>query len=480
MAQAPRAAVYTRLSYSADDGSETLTHARQRDACLELAERLGAEVVAEYSDTDSAYTGKPRRGLEQALQGAEGGEYDVLLVWAADRLTRRVADLTMLTERLTSHVRVVTFTGSDIDLSSSEGLFNAQIMGAVAEMESRRRGERVAARIHQRATKEMRMAAGGRRQFGWAWADPDPDNPERPRRGSRAGCVPHPTEAGYMRQAYEKVAAGASLTSVARWLNEMGQTGPTGAPFMLNTLRSALRSSKHAGLVTYRGQLIGEDASGLRIIEPETWHAVQRVLDSRARGTRSAMTLLAGLIRCGFCGASANASTAVGSAGSRVAIYKCRTCHRTRRRALVEPAVIETVTAYLNRNAGGLSIAAPGPKGSELAAEAEALRGRLESLAAMFADGTTTAEGFAAADRAARSRLAQIERQAARAGGRPATAALAGDRPGDVWRGLVETDLDRARAVLAELIETVAWLPGKPYRPTLADVAINWRIGGAE
>ncbi|GAA4753821.1 hypothetical protein GCM10023350_43930 [Nocardioides endophyticus] len=58
------------------------------------------------------------------------------------------------------HARIVAHMGGgDIDLTTAEGILRAQVLGSVAEFESRRKGERVHARALQRSKEERRMMA---------------------------------------------------------------------------------------------------------------------------------------------------------------------------------------------------------------------------------------------------------------------------------------------------------------------------------
>ncbi len=54
----------------------------------EAAARRGLEVVDVYRPEASAWKEKHRAALERALADARAGRYEVLLVWALDRLTR--------------------------------------------------------------------------------------------------------------------------------------------------------------------------------------------------------------------------------------------------------------------------------------------------------------------------------------------------------------------------------------------------------
>ena len=82
-----RTCVYTRISD--DHTGQGLGVQRQLDDCLNLADRLGWEVVARFDDNDiSAYNGARRPGFEAMLDAMRNGEFGALLAWHPDRLYR--------------------------------------------------------------------------------------------------------------------------------------------------------------------------------------------------------------------------------------------------------------------------------------------------------------------------------------------------------------------------------------------------------
>ena len=75
--------VYTRVS-SVDQRPETqLLDLRQ------MATQRGLEIVQEYTDKISGVKAK-RPGLDQLMADARRGKFDVVLVWASDRIARSV------------------------------------------------------------------------------------------------------------------------------------------------------------------------------------------------------------------------------------------------------------------------------------------------------------------------------------------------------------------------------------------------------
>ncbi len=55
---------------------------------LAWAERRGLEVVVTYEFKESAWKGAQQKQLTQVYQDARTGKFQVLLVWALDRLSR--------------------------------------------------------------------------------------------------------------------------------------------------------------------------------------------------------------------------------------------------------------------------------------------------------------------------------------------------------------------------------------------------------
>ena len=78
-----RAALYLRVS-TLDQNPETQLHDLRG-----LAAQRGMDIVHEYSDRISGAKAK-RPGLDQMMADARRGKFDVVLVWAFDRVARSV------------------------------------------------------------------------------------------------------------------------------------------------------------------------------------------------------------------------------------------------------------------------------------------------------------------------------------------------------------------------------------------------------
>ncbi len=79
-----RAALYLRVS-SFDQNPQTQVHDLRF-----LAAQRNLEIVKEYVDHGISGTRARRPGLDELMQDARQGRFDIVLVWACDRLARSV------------------------------------------------------------------------------------------------------------------------------------------------------------------------------------------------------------------------------------------------------------------------------------------------------------------------------------------------------------------------------------------------------
>ena len=133
-----RAALYMRVS-SLDQHPETQLHDLRQ-----MAAQRGYEIVREYTDRISG--AKVRRpGLNQMMADARRGRFDVVLVWASDRIARSVKHfLEVLDELNRLNIEFISFR-EQIDTGGPLGRAVVVIIGAIAELERNLIIERVRA-----------------------------------------------------------------------------------------------------------------------------------------------------------------------------------------------------------------------------------------------------------------------------------------------------------------------------------------------
>jgi len=133
-----RAALYMRVS-SVDQHLETQLHDLRQ-----MAAQRGYEILQEYVDRISGAKAK-RPGLDRMMADARRGRFDVVLVWASDRIARSVKHfLEVLDELNRLNIEYVSFR-EQIDTGGPLGRAIVVIIGAVAELERNLIIERVRA-----------------------------------------------------------------------------------------------------------------------------------------------------------------------------------------------------------------------------------------------------------------------------------------------------------------------------------------------
>lgn len=282
-----RTALYARIS---DDRSgEGLGVARQKDDCHKLAESRGWTVTEEYVDNDiSAYSGKARPQFVAMLADIEAGQFDAVVVYHQDRLTRRPAEFEQfLTVCQEAGVKLFATVSGSTDIGQGDGILIARIIAAVAANQSDAASRRI------RRKNDERAAAGlphktGQRAYGFEL--------------DRVTVVE--SEAAIIRTMAARFQAGESLNSLVSWLQAEGVKTATGTnDWRTPTLRNLIKSPRIAGLREHRGEVVGPAAWPAIITIAQHEQIARRLAISAANNIRSPRRyLLSGRVYCGLCG----------------------------------------------------------------------------------------------------------------------------------------------------------------------------------
>ena len=133
-----RAALYMRVS-TLDQHPET-----QLYDLRQMAEQRGYRIAQEYTDMISG-TKARRPGLDAMMRDGRRGQFDVVLVWASDRIARSVKHfLEVLDELNRLNIEFISFR-EQIDTGGPLGRAVVIIIGAIAELERSLIVERVRA-----------------------------------------------------------------------------------------------------------------------------------------------------------------------------------------------------------------------------------------------------------------------------------------------------------------------------------------------
>ena len=133
-----RAGLYLRVS-TVDQHPETQVYDLHQ-----MAAQRGYEIVQEYTDRISGAKAR-RPGLDDLMRDARRGRFDVVMVWACDRIARSTRHfLEVLDELNRLNIEFISFR-EQIDTGGPLGRAIVVIIGAIAELERSLIVERVRA-----------------------------------------------------------------------------------------------------------------------------------------------------------------------------------------------------------------------------------------------------------------------------------------------------------------------------------------------
>lgn len=148
-----RAALYLRVSTG-----EQITENQRRE--LEaVAQQRGWQIVAVYEDKGvSGAKGRDKRPqFDTMLKDAMRGQFDVLAVWAVDRLGRSLQDLVATLGDLQAAGVDLFLHRQAIDTTTPSGKAMYQMLGVFAEFERSMIQERVKAGLERAKAKGVRL-----------------------------------------------------------------------------------------------------------------------------------------------------------------------------------------------------------------------------------------------------------------------------------------------------------------------------------
>src|SRR6266403_522117 len=314
-----RAAIYARLSRATE---ESTSIERQVKACRSFAEARGYDVVL-TSDVDVDVSGGQlsRPGLNEVR--SRWDEFDVVIFFKLDRLSRSLLDFVSLLEEARSNGVALVSATEPLDMTSPIGEAMVKVLAIFAELERKTIACRVTSAIaHLRSSGRI---AGGPLPYGTKKAP----NPE----GAGYVLAVDEEKAVYALEMVDRVLDGESYRSICRLMNERGIPTPRGRgdTWRPNTIRAILKNPALWGAIVHQGQVVrGDDGMpimGAAIISRDTWDAVQTEMERRGKPSERngslRQGLLSGLLICDHCGTGLGMNR--GGPKTRERVYTCPT-----------------------------------------------------------------------------------------------------------------------------------------------------------
>ncbi|MDP9369421.1 MAG: recombinase family protein [Chloroflexota bacterium] len=319
-----RVAIYCRVSSAGQEDNSSLD--TQEAACRACAAERGWVVVDVYREVHTGAELFERPRLTALREAMRRGEFDVLLVHALDRLSRKQTHQGLiLSEAEHAGVKWESVT-EDID-NSPQGQILRAVIGGMAEMERLKIAERTVRGRRARA-HSGRLLPGKAALYGYQWRD-----------ATKSAYDIDPATAPIVQRIFRQSIEGTTIRAIAAQLTKDAvPTASGGTIWSASTIHTILKQPAYTGEATawrYGSEktkfggyriFVRPDAEQAKLppgtvpqlVEPADFEAVQwRLQRNREQAVRNnphpeATLLRGGYARCGYCGTALSVMTKQG------------------------------------------------------------------------------------------------------------------------------------------------------------------------
>ena len=299
-----RCGIYTRKSTSAGLEQEFNTLDAQREACesyIRSQAANGWQILEEHYD-DGGFTGAnvDRPAFQQLLADINAGKIDIVVVYKVDRLSRSLLDFAQVMDQFNRRQVAFVSVTQNFTTTDSIGKLTLNLLMSFSEFEREMIAERTRDKIA--AARRRGKWTGGIVPLGYVVVD--------------RKLVIDAVEAVLVREVFDLYLEHRSALVVAQVLNarkrvtkrhragngNLRKARSWDKPSVLRILRNAI----FAGYMTTGDEL--HEGEHKAIVDRETFHRVQALLDSRPKSSRDVQRnpeyILRGVLRCASCGAA--------------------------------------------------------------------------------------------------------------------------------------------------------------------------------
>jgi site-specific DNA recombinase len=211
-----RAAVYIRVSSDQQEDNTSL-ETQEADALAFIAQQ-GMTHVATFRDVKSGYV-LERPGLQAMLAAASAREFDHLVVYKVDRLSRNNQHFGYILVRLQQ--ADIAFASVSEQDDSIGGQFLISVMALVGELYREQLIDRVTRAARARA-ESGRYMTGACPPFGYSWLKSAGEAVKSRRDAVVTGLEPDSINAPLLREIFQRIADGETATAIATSFNDRG------------------------------------------------------------------------------------------------------------------------------------------------------------------------------------------------------------------------------------------------------------------
>lgn len=309
LAQEVRVAAYARVSTEKDNMRHSLSAQVSYYSNL-IQNHPGWQYAGVYADNASTGTKDCRAEFQRLLSDCRSGKINMIITKSISRFARNTVILLETVRELKSLGIDIYFEEQNIHSISNDGELMLTIIASYAQEESYSASENV--KWHIRKSFEKGELTCWRFMFGY--------------KISKENRVEiDPIEGPIAREVFNRVADGASLNSIVRWLNQNNHFGVLGGKWKTPRLRNMLSNEKYLGNALLQKTYVNNHLEKRKVpnlgelpqyyvtethpalIDPKTFEIVQhRLTDITEKATagRKPRTTneFTGHIRCPNCG----------------------------------------------------------------------------------------------------------------------------------------------------------------------------------
>ena len=290
-----RAALYARVSTAAQAGEEKVSLPTQIEDMKVYCQDKGYQVVGEYIDAGYSGSTKNRPEFQRMLRDAEAGNFDIILCWKSDRLSRGMYPAAALLDVIEPRDIKLEAVKENISLDTFS------MYAVVGRIEINNMKERM--RMGKIGKARQGKRSGGRIPFGY---DSAPGGE----------LVINPDEAKVITSLFESIAGGMTLRAWCKLANQQGIATKIGGKWASDMASRMCHDTKYIGKGKY-----GKEGKGdvipmpyPQIISDKLFSEVQsRLRINRAKSSCTSKNIypLSKLGKC-HCGAPLSCRTSKG------------------------------------------------------------------------------------------------------------------------------------------------------------------------
>lgn len=225
--------LYARKSSESDE-RQAMSIDSQLSEMRALAENEKLNVVCEKQESHSAKDSGKRPVYNEMLAEIAAGEYNAILTWAPDRLSRNAGDLGSIVDLMDQHKLLHIRTYSQTFTNSPNEKFLLMILCSQAKLENDNKSINVKRGMKTKLEMGWRPGVAPLGYINRAF-------------GGVKDIILDPERAGTVKQIFEKTVQGIPGREIQRWLSEVGCTNRSGKNVTLSQVYLILNNPFYYG-----------------------------------------------------------------------------------------------------------------------------------------------------------------------------------------------------------------------------------------